>query len=125
VHVIRRRIRGERGKPLLRQRGELVEQSLADSYETRGMSERRLRGRESVAKQALIHAGGENLGVLMRLFDKMSMPIGLSGRAGHASCALWESLWGVWLIIVRLLVSRDAITSDFSADCHDLRLQAA
>jgi len=89
------------------------------------MSERRLRGRESVAKQALIHAGGANLGVLMPLFDKMSMPSGLCGRAGNASCTLWESLWGVWLIIVRLLMSRDAITSDFSADCHDLRLQAA
>ncbi len=37
VYGNRRRIRGERGKRLMRERGELVERSLAHTYDTGGM----------------------------------------------------------------------------------------
>ena len=67
VYANRRRIKGERGKRLLRSRGEKLERSFAHCYETGAMRRLYLRGRENVAKRVLIHAGGFNLGLMMRV----------------------------------------------------------
>ena len=48
VYGNRRRIGGERGKALLRRRGELLERSFAHAYETGGMRRVYLPGREIV-----------------------------------------------------------------------------
>ena len=66
VMANRRRIRGERGKRLLRRRGEVVERSFAHCYETGGMRRLYLRGRVNIGKRVLIQAAGFNLGLLMR-----------------------------------------------------------
>jgi transposase len=60
VYGNRRRICGERGKALLRRRGELLERSFAHSYETGGMRRVYLRGRNNVLKRVLIHVGALN-----------------------------------------------------------------
>src|SRR5262250_1171926 len=66
VYGNRRRIAGEHGKELLRQRGEVLERSFAHAYETGGMRRLPLRGREDILKRLLIHIGGFNLSLVMR-----------------------------------------------------------
>lgn len=50
VYANRRRIKGERGKRLLRRRGEKLERTFAHCYETGAMRRLHLRGRENIAK---------------------------------------------------------------------------
>lgn len=66
VYGNRRRIRGTRGKGLLRRRGELIERTFAHAYETGGMRRTHLRGHENILKRLQIHNAGLNLGLLMR-----------------------------------------------------------
>src|SRR5260370_33056802 len=66
VYQNRRRIRGERGKRLLRQRGELVERSFAHLYETGAMRRTHLPRHDNIIKRLLIHASAFNLGLMMR-----------------------------------------------------------
>ena len=62
----RRRIRGRRGHRLMRRRGERIERSFAHLYDTGGMRRTHLRGHRNILKRLLVHAGGFNLGLLMR-----------------------------------------------------------
>jgi transposase len=79
VYANRRRIKGDRGKRLLRQRGERVERSFAHCYDTGGMRRTHLRGHENIFKRLLIHAGASNLGLLMRKLLGAGTPRGLAG----------------------------------------------
>jgi transposase len=78
VYANRRRIQGERGKRLLRQRGELVERPFAHCYETGAMRRTHLRGQENILKRILVHVAGCNLGLLMRRNFGFGTPRGLS-----------------------------------------------
>jgi transposase len=62
----RRRIRGERGKRLLRQRGELLERPFEHYLEAGGMRRTHLRRHGNIMKRLLVHVAGCNLGILMR-----------------------------------------------------------
>jgi len=66
VYANRRRIRGVRGKRLLRQRGEKVERVFAHLFETGRMRRTNLRGHPNILKQLLIHVGGFNLSLALR-----------------------------------------------------------
>lgn len=66
VYGNRRRLRGTRGKGLLRRRGELIERTFAHAYDTGGMRRTHLRGHENILKRLQIHNAGLNLGLLMR-----------------------------------------------------------
>ena len=66
VYGNRRRIRGDHGKALLRQRGEKVERSFAHLYETGAMRRTHLRHHDNILKRLLIHAGGFNLSLVLR-----------------------------------------------------------
>jgi transposase len=79
VYRNRRRIRGERGKRLLRQRGERVERSFAHMYETGNMRRTHLRRHDNIIKRLLIHAGAFNLGLVMRKLSGCGTPRGLQG----------------------------------------------
>jgi hypothetical protein len=57
IYGNRRRVRGEYGKSLLLQRGELMERGFAHCYDTGGMRRTHLRGRENTDKRQLIHVG--------------------------------------------------------------------
>jgi transposase len=81
VYANRRRIRGRRGKRLLRRRGEYVERSFAHAYETGGMRRLHLRGRENILKRLLVHVGGFNLSLVMRKLIGKGTPRGLQGLA--------------------------------------------
>jgi transposase len=80
VYRNRRRMRGPRGRRLMRQRGERIERSFAHLYDTGGMRRTHLRGHENILKRLLIHAGGFNLGLLIRSILGVGTPRGLQGR---------------------------------------------
>ncbi|HUE85861.1 MAG TPA: transposase, partial [Vicinamibacterales bacterium] len=80
VYRNRRRIRGARGKRLLRKRGELLERPAAHLYETGGMRRTHLRGHANILKRLLVHAGACNLGLWMRTTFGVGTPRGLQGR---------------------------------------------
>src|ERR1700735_1055684 len=95
VYQNRRRIRGERGKRLLRQRGELVERSFAHMYETGGMRRTHLRGHDNIIKRLLIHAGAFNLSLIMRKLLGRGTPRGFQGRRNallNVIALLWRLL---------------------------------
>jgi transposase len=102
VYQNRRRIRGERGKRLLRQRGELVERSFAHMYETGGMRRTHLRFHDNIIKRLLIHAGAFNLSLIMRKLSASGTPRGLQGRI----VALVLSLQIALLAIRRIVTSQ-------------------
>jgi transposase len=79
VYANRRRIRGKRGKRLLRKRGELLERPFAHCYETGGMRRTHLRGHARILKRLLVHVAGCNLGLLMRKLFGIGTPRGLQG----------------------------------------------
>ena len=81
VYANRRRIRGTRGKRLLRRRGELLERPCAHLYETGGLRRAHVRGHENVLKRLLVHAGAFNLGLWMRTLFGVGTPRSLQGRA--------------------------------------------
>jgi transposase len=78
VYANRRRIRGERGKRLQRQRGEKIERNFAHQFDTGGMDRLYVRGRENVHKKLLIQAAACNLALLMRSLYGAGKP-----RAAH------------------------------------------
>jgi transposase len=96
VYRNRRRIRGPRGRRLLRRRGERLERPFAHLYETGGMRRVYLRGHTNIRKRVLIHAGGFNLGLLMRTLIGVGTPRGLQGRLATALAALVVLIRGLW-----------------------------
>jgi transposase len=88
VYANRRRIRGDRGKRLLRKRGELLERPCAHLYETGGLRRAHVRGHENVLKRLLVHAGAFNLGLWMRTIFGIGTPRGLQGRVAALTAVL-------------------------------------
>lgn len=94
----RRRIRGDRGRRLQRQRSEKVERSFAHVCETGGARRSWLWGIDKVRKRHLMAAMAHNLGVIMRgLFG-----IG-TARALQAAGDLADGLYFALIAILRLL----------------------
>src|SRR5260370_1572416 len=84
TYANRRRIRGERGKRLLRSRGEILERGFAHCYDAGGMRRVPLRGRQNIAKRLLVHVAGFNLSLILRRSLGVGTPRGLQGtRAGR------------------------------------------
>jgi transposase len=110
VYANRRRIRGKRGKALLRKRGELLERSFAHCYETGGLRRTHLRGHPNILKRLLIHVAGFNLGLVMRQLIGIGKPrrvqdglaaallasFGLIRRLLGVLEALWERCSRCW-----------------------------
>lgn len=90
VYANRRRIRGDRGKGLMRKRGELIERSFAHCYDTGGMRRTHLRGHKNILKRVLIHVAGFNLSLMMRRALGRGTARGLQGRSA-ALVALWRT----------------------------------
>ena len=80
VYANRRRIKGRRGRQLMRQRGELLERPNAHLYTTGGMRRTHLRQHDNILKRLLIHVAGFNLAVLMRKLIGVGSPRSLQGR---------------------------------------------
>ena len=72
----------------MRRRGELIERSFAHLYDTGGMRRTHLRGHTNILKRLLIHAGGFNLGLLLRALLGVGTPRSLQDRGGRTVAAL-------------------------------------
>jgi transposase len=91
VYANRRRIRGERGKALLRKRGELLERPFAHCYETGGMRRTHLRHHDNILKRLLVHVAGFNLGLVMRQLFGIGKP--RRAQDGLAAAILASLAW--------------------------------
>jgi len=116
VYANRRRIRGERGKRLMRKRGELIERSFAHCYETGGMRRTHLRGHGNILKRLLVHVIGFNLGLVMRSLFGLGKPRRVQdGLAAAFLCLLcvvmarFRAFWRTWSRFGRF---RDSSPSD-------------
>ena len=98
VYANRRRIRGDRGKRLLRRRGELVERPFAHCYETGGMRRVHLRGHTNILKRLLIHVAGFNLALVMRSMFGLGKPRRLQGGLLHVLAAIWGLVFRRWRV---------------------------
>jgi len=107
VYANRRRIRGDRGKRLLRRRGELLERPCAHLYETGGLRRAHVRGHENVLKRLLVHAAAFNLGLWMRTLFGVGTPRSLQGCLAAV---------GVRLSVVWMLID-DAMTAIGASRC--------
>jgi transposase len=116
VYGNRRRICGERGKELLRRRGELLERSFAHAYETGGMRRVYLRGRENVLKRVLIHVGALNLSLLMRQQLGKGTPRGLQDLSAE-SLLMWLRLW---IAVLTRIAGDDAFEPTFMLPVPEL-----
>jgi transposase len=102
VYANRRRIRGDRGKALLRKRGELLERPFAHALETGGMRRTHLRHHENILKRLVVHIAGINLSLLMRKLVGVGKPRCLQGRSDLAArllaalLCLWAALVAHW-----------------------------
>lgn len=101
IYANRRRIKGSRGKELLRSRGELIERPFAHLHETGGMRRTHLRHHDNIQKRLLIHTAAFNLGLMMRKRFGVGKPRRLQGRSGLQGAPLdllaltlflWQSL---------------------------------
>jgi len=102
----RRRIKGDRGKRLIRRRGELLERPFAHYLEAGGMRRTHLRHHENILKRLLVHVAGFNLGILMRTILGAGMPreyADLRGALRRLLSRLIRVLGGAWLCVPRLL----------------------
>jgi transposase len=127
VYANRRRIRGARGRRLMRQRGERIERSFAHLYDTGGMRRTHLRGHTNILKRLLVHAGGFNLGLVMRHLIGSGTPRGLQDRLATVIATLSSPMGATrhWLVTVSqwqpIMAAAGAVTSpttttgDFSA----------
>lgn len=97
TYANRRRIRGSRGKQLLRRRGELLERPFAHYLEAGGMRRTHLRRHANILKRLLVHVAGFNLGILMRSL------IGTGSPKEYAR--LRGSLVGLFLRLLDALIS--------------------
>src|SRR6266436_8824398 len=84
------------------QRGERIERSFAHLYDTGGMRRTYLRGHTNILKRLLIHAGGFNLGLVMRHLIGSGTPRGLQDRPATAIAALLVFLGALklWLVAI-------------------------
>ena len=125
VYRNRRRIRGARGKRLLRLRGERLERPFAHLYETGRMRRVHLRGHENILKRVLLQAGAFNLGLLMRQLIGIGTPRGLQGRGVALLAWVWslllsrKRLWDVSATRFEPVASPDHLCRPLRDRCID------
>src|ERR1700744_4536118 len=84
----RRRVQGEHGKRLQRQRGEKIERNFAHQFDTGGMDRLWVRGLENVHNKLLIQAAACNLALLLRSMYGTGKPKAAHDRIREAVLAI-------------------------------------
>src|SRR6266480_1251699 len=84
VYGNRRRITGDRGKRMQRQRGERIERNFAHQFDTGGLDRLWVRGLENVHKKFLLQAAACNLALLMRSTYGAGKPRATHDRTAEA-----------------------------------------
>ena len=116
TYANRRRIRGKRGRSLMRRRGERVERSFAHCLETGGMRRTWLRGHANILKRYLVHVAGFNLGLAMRQAFGAGTPRGAAALTALAQrlSALTQAFVSQVSAVLDFLADLTAITIDCS-----------
>src|SRR6266852_2688807 len=91
VYANRRRLNTRTAKMLMRRRGELIERSFAHLYDTGGMRRVHLRGKNNIAKRALIHAAAFNLSLILRQI----LRVGTARQAANLFAMFWLAFLSV------------------------------
>jgi len=125
TYANRRRIKGDRGRSLMRKRGELIERSFAHSYETGAMRRLHLRHRENIAKRVLIHVAGFNLGLLMRVKYGLLKPRRLSDGAIFALIMPWTMIRATAERLIRPVRTESAQSAEILSIAPRSWIQAA
>lgn len=122
VYANRRRMRGARGKRLLKKRGEYLERSFAHLYETGGMRRMHVRGRDNVTKKVMMQAVAFNLSLAMRQELKVGTPRGLQGREQGVPGFVFAALGGIWRLWerTRIFLANIAAKSSLPYNVHNL-----
>lgn len=107
----RRRIKSERGKALMRRRGELLERTFAHTLESGAMRRVHLRLRDNILKRYLVHVAAFNLSLVMRAILGVGTPRGLRGRLQLALDAFTAALARIVGDSYRLLDGLDGLTA--------------
>jgi transposase len=108
VYGNRRRIQGDRGKGLQRQRGERIERNFAHQFDTGGLDRLYVRGKENVHKKFLIQASACNLALLMRSTYGSGKP-----RAAH------EGVVNAILTILAVIKAVEDVLTAWLSNSHD------
>lgn len=107
TYANRRRIKGSRGKALMRRRGEILERTFAHTLESGAMRRAFLRLRDNILKRYLVHVAAFNLSLVMRTIFGVGTPRGLRGRLQLALEAMVAALG-------RLIVDTYRLVADFN-----------
>ncbi len=113
VYRNRRRVRGDKGKALLRRRGELLERAMAHLFNSGGMRRIHLRRHDNILKRLLVHAAGFNLSLVMRALFGVGKPRVLQGRPGLAKA--------LWALLMRMFGHCSPLWAPFRADARRRR----
>ena len=119
VYANRRRIKSERGKQLMRRRGELLERPNAHLYDTGAMRRTHLRGHGNILKRLLVHVAAGNLGLWMRMLTGIGTPRGWQNRL-TAALALCFALWVILRDRLTVHCCRGFNLRPFVIPCHRL-----
>ena len=112
VYGNRRRIQGDRGKGLQRQRGERIERNFAHQFDTGGLDRLYVRGQQNVHKKFLIQAAACNLALLMRSAYGSGKP-----RAAHDA-----AVDTILMLLAVLMTMEDHFPSGFAASDHEVEI---
>jgi transposase len=107
VYGNRRRIQGDRGKGLQRQRGARIERNFAHQFDTGGLDRLYVRGKENVHKKFLIQAAACNLALLMRSRYGSGKP-----KAAH------DGVIGAILTMLAVIKAVEDVFTAWSANSH-------
>jgi transposase len=92
VYGNRQRVGRDRGKQLLRRRGELVERTFAHAYETGALRRLYVRGKENVHKRVLLQAAACNLALLLRKMVGVGTPRAMQDAVAHLLLVLLQGI---------------------------------
>ncbi len=109
VYGNRARLKSEKGKALLRVRGEWVERSFAHCLDRGGMRRSFLRGMENIEKRYIIHVAGFNLGILLRALFGFGTP---KGWADAGAGLIFARIGKLNLLILAVWLPNEADVPD-------------
>lgn len=120
VYANKRRVEGQRGKSLLRRRGEFLERPFAHQYETGALRRLHVRGRGNAAKRVLLQAAACNLALILRSITKAGTPRGLADLKTELIYALLHVLDALSTLEAPIGADYE-LTADFSGKTSPVR----
>ena len=125
VYGNRRRIKGDRGKRMQRQRGEKIERNFAHQFDTGGLDRLYVRGLENVHKKFLIQAAACNLALLLRSTYGSGKPRAAHDRAAEVIlmiCAVMKTVGDTFSTVLAFFNSLEPVFRLAEGECRILAL---